>query len=247
MYKKCKNFMMMFVSICVLITLNICCTKKVLRVDNYKTVKKEIKEVLCITDVDFQKVIDERWVDRSKWKLESSEMANKYALSVIDSYVQRYFGYSRKHSLVACQSGEFDSIQRKSINTMFQEISSLNNLEHYRLGEGITQLFSNVNNRYVLLISQNGYHYSEEYISRMNTVEAFTTVASTVSLVGAVTAGGFGMGTYIHYKKGISSMSMALLDLKGPKVLFCSRNSFQDDPLADSVMVRQLQSLFNRF
>ncbi|MBN1601596.1 MAG: hypothetical protein JW915_08310 [Chitinispirillaceae bacterium] len=246
MHKKCKIFIK-YVSVCVLICQNVLCTKNILRIDNYRNIKKEIKEVLCIADIDFHIVIDEIGGEWSKWKLEPSEMANKYALSVIDSYAHRYFGYSKKQSLVACQSVKYDTKQRASINAMFQELKFLKKVEQYRLGEEITRLFSNINNRYVLLISQNGYHYSEEYLSMLEATEAITTIISTATLVGGIAATGFGMGTFVYHKKGISSMSMALLDLKEPKVLFYSGNSFKDNPLADSVMLRQLQSLFYYF
>jgi hypothetical protein len=212
-------------------------------IHGYRKVKKEIDSAICVVDVNFSRVVDDQNTKPSEWKQIPSPEFITIASKRIEDFVSIY---SRRSHITSFKCVQYDSIQRLIISEMFKQLDSINQIDWFSIDDKVLSLFDVTPNRYVLLISQNGYHFSEEYIEKLEEKENARDLAS-LALFGAALAMGGVFVTFGHGEKGYSEIQMAYIDKQQKKVLYYAKKASTENPQADSTIIYQLQPMFFKF
>jgi hypothetical protein len=211
-------------------------------IHSYRKVKKEIDSAICVVDVNFSRVVDDQNTQPSHWKQIPSPEFNTTASKRIEDFVSIY---SRRSHISDFKNVKFNIVQRGMISEMFYQLDTTKHIDQITVKDEVIELFSTFTNRYVLMISQNGYHFSQEYIEKLEEENARD--LASLALFGAALAMGGVFLTFGHGEKGYSEIQMAYIDKQVKKVLYYAKKSSTENPQADSTIIYQLQPMFFKF
>jgi hypothetical protein len=214
-------------------------------IHGYRKVKKEIDSAICVVDVNFSRVVDDQNTKPSEWKQIPSPEFITIASKRIEDFVSIY---SRRSHITSFKCVQYDSIQRLIISEMFKQLDSINQIDWFSIDDKVLSLFNVTPSRYVLLLSQNGYHFSQEYIEKLEEkgMENARDLASLALFGTAIEVGGVFL-TFGHGEKGYSEIQMAYIDKQQKKVLYYAKKASTENPQADSTIIYQLQPMFFKF
>ncbi len=220
------------------------CIPGVKRIENYREIKRGIPDAVCIINADFMKVMPSEGENGSFWTREPSVKFNNYAESLIQDYVRHL---STRRFKINFRKVDFSNSEKNVVSNMFTRLKGYERIDEFFVGQSVLAVLDTIKSNNVLLIWQNGYHFTKDYIDKVESIEALHTITSIASVGMAVAVGGLGVISYGRYDKGSIETRVALIDKKEKRVLYYTSRNTRDNPLTDSTMIYHVSNLFAGF
>jgi hypothetical protein len=227
-----------------LIVITVDCSMGIKCIENYRRNKREIHSINCITKVHFVKVIDDKNKPTYSWNRIPSEGANKFAENKIREYVNFY---SKKKFEIIQDTFQIDSVAYARVRLLSAQLDTVNKIDSIKIDERLIESLKEIKNDNVLIISQEGYHFSRDYMDAIETRENLLSLLSVASVATAVAYGGVGYAFISANDKGRSIIFVMFINKKQNKVLYYSKRLTSGDIFADSTIIDQMSSMFAKF
>jgi hypothetical protein len=124
------------------------------QIHNYKKVKKEIDSVSNIVIINLLEVQYDKNRKYSEWEQIHSNYCDSVVLSTITKFINKYSKRKFKINTVPFQS---DSIVNRRVVDLFGKLESIKKIDTFRIDDSFINAFSEINDRYILLVYQEGY------------------------------------------------------------------------------------------
>jgi hypothetical protein len=213
-------------------------------IDNYRKNKREVHSINCITNVHFVKVIEDKKKPANLWERIPSESANRFADSTIREYVKYY---SKKKFEIIQDTFQIDSVTYAKVRLLSAQLDTVKKIDAIKIDERLIESLKDIKNDNVLIICQEGYHFSRDYMDSIETRENLLSLLSVASIGTAVAGGGVGFAYISNNDKGQSVIFVMFINKKLNKVLYYSKRLTSGDIFADSTIIDQMSSMFAKF
>ena len=207
------------------------------QIHNYRHVKRDISSISNVVVVNLLEVQYNKNEATTGWPRQKSAYCDSIAMDHISQYLKKYFYRKYETKVVSIAS---DSLLNQNLLEFFNLLDTTKNIDSFNVSNNVVGLFANINDRYILLIYQDGYCFPKEYLNDVESKEIARFMISA-------SIGSAYLGPLKNPDKGFSRMSMAFIDKSLQKVLYYSRRSNSVNPLGDSTIINQLESNFIRF
>ncbi|MBN1758211.1 MAG: hypothetical protein JW863_07835 [Chitinispirillaceae bacterium] len=220
------------------------CSMGVKRIGNYRDITRNIRTVTCAASVNYLIVNDDPSRPPRFWELTPSEHADSVAMKIIHTYVNRKL---RRKFTIDYEPFQPDSSSTVLLSRMFNQLENTDAVESYRIPDEAADFLTRFSSRFIILVCQSGYHFSEKYIDAVEGREAAQQLLGIAALGTAAVAGTVGIARFDIHDKGYFETALAFIDREEKKVLYFARRRTNDNPFADSTMIRHLSSMFVKF
>jgi hypothetical protein len=227
-----------------LIVITVDCSIGIKCIENYRRNKREIHSINCITKVHFAKIMDDKKKSTHLWDRVPSESANKFAEDKIREYVNCY---SRRKFKIIQDTFQIDSVAYAKVKLLSAQLDTANKIDAIKIDEGLIESLQGIQNDNVLLICQEGYHFSRDYMDAIETRENLQSLLTVASVGAAIAGGGVGFAILSNNDKGRSVIFVMFINKKLNKVLYYSKRLTSGDIFADSTIIDQMSSMFAKF
>jgi len=214
------------------------------QIHRYGRLKKEINYVGTITIVNLLEIKDNNQKAPMLWERVPSITNDSIAAAKISNYLN---GHATNKMTIKSTPFISDSLTNYTIRTLFTELDTIKNFDTYILNVDITKAFSSIADRYILLVYQDGYHFSKEYLHYIESKRTRQALLGGLSMGTALAVGGIGYACITQYDEGYSDIGLALIDKATSKVLYFSKNSAHINPLEFSAIIKQLDLMLMKF
>lgn len=228
-----------------LIVITVDCSMGIKCIQNYRRNKREIHSINCVTKVHFVKIIDDKTKSANLWDRIPSEGANKFAENKIREYVNMY---SKKKFEIIQDTFQIDSVAYAKIKLLSSQLDSAKKIDLIKIDEGLIESLQEIRNDNVLIICQDGYHFSRDYMDAIETREMLSSsLFGVVAIAAAITGASPGFALIGANDKGRSVIFVMFINKNQHKVLYYSKRLTSGDIFADSTIIDQMSSMFAKF
>ena len=236
--------MKVFNSIFILITLLFMNCLEIKQINRFASLKKEINSVSCITIVNLHEVKYDKQKAPELWERVPSFAGDSITTMKINNYLKWY--YSDKMT-VKTTSFTSDSLINYNIAKLFNELGSIQKFDTCILNDTLIKALTTIDDRYIMLVFLEGYHFSKEYMNRIESKQARQGLLNALSMSSVMAFGGIGCISASQYDEGYSNIGFVLIDKTMSKVLYISSNSAHINPLEFSAIMKQLDQIRMEF
>jgi hypothetical protein len=222
----------------IIITVN--CSMGIKYNEYYRRNKKEIHTINCVTKVHFVKIIDDIKKARDLWGRIPSEGANRFAEHKIREYVNTH---SKEKREIIQDTFQIDSLAYAQLKLLSSQLDTAKRIDSIKIDEGLIESLKDIKNANVLIVCQDGYHFSRDYMDEVEMRESFAPVA----FAAAFADGSAGSALFGDNDKGRSVMFVVFINKRQNKVLYYSKRLTSGDIFADSTIIDQMSLMFAKF